>query len=735
TMGANSSSLAELSSNEYLIRLCGKQPISSNDPYWNQLLSYAFVPPVTSTDAKLLEEQTANLLTTFTVNNVSSGNLNSLLRVLVTMVSNLQQFVLEPLADGRQSDIFLMQLYNALFISRCIIKHLVEQLSDELLLTQIEHCPDKQLHQRRLLNQQRQSQGDASAATSKRDLEEDDNSGDESDESNSSSEADATMVEELIEALVHLLVVLPVRESTFPVVYESVCSLLVLLSVQMYRTEPAEKLTFYQILYTGRCSMHAFRLMEVLLKYYVQRPPAPDRMLVNAGGSAGLYNSLASGLWSMVTLGYGSNPAAEQRAQLRTGLLADQSCLLSLVLANHCAGARRFRNPYREALLSCAHANDPGNVEHLSSAASNLISFRVDFNLLLKAICDRLPRDEALLMLYLLLHSAGGLQFRGYVGRQGGDDSQLAGLLLPILRTLHSEAQKSSHQVYMALIVLLMLTECQQFCTRVHEIQLQPASVSGWFTERHLGLVSLGSLLAIVLCRTVQLNVGRTRDKYLHTNCLAALANMSTYFAGLHPYACQKLLGLFAHLAKKQKKLVDEMRSRPANMAELEADRASVEDLMRCILEIVNNALTHRLAENPHLVYTQLHQRELYQPFSTHPAFQDILQNLGTVMHHFTSALGESSSEHQNQLSEHRVMRVIEERSRSFRRDRLKKFPEPKYKYVEEESPDEFFIPYIWALVYRSSNLYFNPSKLLLLQSQQQSESDDKEGQSQEATA
>ena len=33
---------------------------------------------------------------------------------------------------------------------------------------------------------------------------------------------------------------------------------------------------------------------------------------------------------------------------------------------------------------------------------------------------------------------------------------------------------------------------------------------------------------------------------------------------------------------------------------------------------------------------------------------------------------------------------------------------------MEEESPEEFFIPYIWSLVYHSSNLYFNPARILL---------------------
>jgi len=40
------------------------------------------------------------------------------------------------------------------------------------------------------------------------------------------------------------------------------------------------------------------------------------------------------------------------------------------------------------------------------------------------------------------------------------------------------------------------------------------------------------------------------------------------------------------------------------------------------------------------------------------------------------------------------------------------KFPELKFKYVEEEQPEEFFIPYVWSLVYKSSLLYWNPEHI-----------------------
>lgn len=51
------------------------------------------------------------------------------------------------------------------------------------------------------------------------------------------------------------------------------------------------------------------------------------------------------------------------------------------------------------------------------------------------------------------------------------------------------------------------------------------------------------------------------KDKYLHTNCLAALANMSAQFTALHPYVSQRLLSLFETLAKKHARLEAKIRT------------------------------------------------------------------------------------------------------------------------------------------------------------------------------
>lgn len=80
-----------------------------------------------------------------------------------------------------------------------------------------------------------------------------------------------------------------------------------------------------------------------------------------------------------------------------------------------------------------------------------------------------------------------------------------------------------------------------------------------WYTDRKISDISLGGLIILVIIRTIQYNILKMRDKYLHTNCLAALANMSSKFRSLHPYVAQRLISVFETLSKRHLKLIDRL--------------------------------------------------------------------------------------------------------------------------------------------------------------------------------
>ena len=207
----------------------------------------------------------------------------------------------------------------------------------------------------------------------------------------------------------------------------------------------------------------------------------------------------------------------------------------------------------------------------------------------------------------------------------------------------------------------------------------------------------------MVVVRTIQRNVVKAADKYLHTNCLATLANMAAHFRRLHPYACQRLVSLLCVLNKRRTRAAQQLRTDPScDKEKVEQELSVLEEVLRMLLEILNAALTHQMASNPHLVYTLLHQKEVLDVLRRLPAFQDVVTNLDTIANYFTARMGQLLSD---QPGVGEILQSIQLGCVDFPKDQLKKFPELKFRYVEEDQPEEFFIPYVWSMIQSTSTL------------------------------
>uniref|UniRef100_A0A8D2QAS0 Dymeclin n=1 Tax=Zonotrichia albicollis TaxID=44394 RepID=A0A8D2QAS0_ZONAL len=699
-MGANSSSISELPENEYLQKLSGSEPISENDPFWNQLLSFSFTTPTNSADLKLLEEATISVCKSLVEKNPRTGNLGSLIKVFLSRTKELK------ISAECQNHLFIWQAHNALFIICCLLKVFISRMSEEEL----------QLH-----FTYEEKAGPSSYGTECEDL-----------------------IEELLCCLIQLIVEIPllypcqhtdsnwwkwlcswyrgrysggvtsalgyaVRDITYSISLEAVTTLIVFLSCQLFHKEILRESIIHRYLMHGRCLPYTSRLVKTLLYNFIrqERSPPPGthvfQQQTDGGGLLyGIASGVATGLWTVFTLGGVGSKASAQLEQCSP--LASQSLLLLLVLAN-LTDTPDTPNPYRQAIMSFKNTQD-----NTAFSSSNPHAFQINFNSLYTALCDQQKSDQATLLLYMLLHQNSNV--RTYVLAR----TDIENLVLPILEILYHVEERNSHHVYMALIILLILTEDDGFNRSIHEVILKNIT---WYAERVLTEISLGSLLILVVIRTIQYNMTRTRDKYLHTNCLAALANMSAQFRSLHQYAAQRIISLFSLLSKKHNKVLEQatqslrgsLGSNDSPLPDYAQDLNVIEEVIRMMLEIINSCLTNSLHHNPNLVYALLYKRDLFEQFRTHPSFQDIMQNIDLVISFFSSRLEQAGAE----LSVERVLEIIKQGAVALPKDRLRKFPELKFKYVEEEQPEEFFIPYVWSLVYNSAvALYWNPRDIQL---------------------
>jgi hypothetical protein len=216
----------------------------------------------------------------------------------------------------------------------------------------------------------------------------------------------------------------------------------------MYSARPASKSTIYRIVMQKKCAIHALLLTKSLITNFINQKPAPEIQ----GGSIIL--GLASGLWNVLTLGYGSKTNDSDK---KDALLARQSLLLLLVLTNHCTTEV---NPYREALFSCCDSQ-------IDSIAGDqtVTGFKIEFSKLYKTLCVTLNDDQTTLLLYMLLHR--NQFFKTFVLSRTADLDQF---VIPILKILYSSPERNSHHIYMALIILLVLSEDNLFNESVHDI-------------------------------------------------------------------------------------------------------------------------------------------------------------------------------------------------------------------------------------------------------------------------
>ncbi|XP_040250606.2 uncharacterized protein [Aegilops tauschii subsp. strangulata] len=135
---------------------------------------------------------------------------------------------------------------------------------------------------------------------------------------------------------------------------------------------------------------------------------------------------------------------------------------------------------------------------------------RLSFASLFDALGTCLKDESSVLLLYSLVH--GNCDFQEYVLVRTDLDS----LLMPIFEMLYDASRKTSNQIYMLLITLLILSQDSTFNASVHKL-----------------------------------------DVYLHTNCLVILAIMGPHAHRLSAYASRRLVSLFDMLPRKYAKLAE----------------------------------------------------------------------------------------------------------------------------------------------------------------------------------
>jgi hypothetical protein len=325
------------------------------------------------------------------------------------------------------------------------------------------------------------------------------------------------------------------------------------------------------------------------------------------------------------------------------------------------------------------------------------------------------------LLLYSCLH--GNVAFRDALLTRPDLDA----LLLPLLALLYDAHApgRPPNGTYMLLIIILILTQDAAFHAAAHALLLRGVP---WYRERVLRRISCGSLLVLLLARCVASALASPGggDVYLHTNCLAALANCAPHCASLSGVAAQRLVSLFHALARRAERLA----------AASHADADVFADLARLVLEVLNATLTHALPRNPELVYALLQRPDVFTPWRGHARLGDLTENLMAVIDWFSARLDAEQGGGADQTaaaaaaaahapglpvvagaplpalpaaavlplpprvwSAGAALERVRAHALAWRSDSLRLFEQLRFTYEEEARPEEFFVPYVWRLI------------------------------------
>ncbi|KAE9414847.1 hypothetical protein Angca_005377 [Angiostrongylus cantonensis] len=674
-MGGRISSDTVIADNEPLKKFSGPESISDNDPFWNKLLSFNLrIDDHDKGQLHDFDDSLNDFLNSLMYNTPTSGNFAAFIRVFLRLSKELKT------SEKFENIIFLWQASNALIILRYICKFLTQRMTESEFVKTFASSV---------------SAGSSSVGSSR-------------DESESENDSDcewqySNTAEKLLDTLIDILAELPVNGSTMAIHVECVKCLIVILSSQLYNETVVNTSVVFSYFIIGACSRRAAVLTKSLLYNYLVHNNEYYPLKKTNEGSIVL--QIAASFWSLVQAATSEeeDPGTVQDYPLTLGSL---SILLLLNLA--CHHPAKGCNPFKETLALFQ------NSQEVSSLVAEKATFKLDYNSLYERLCATACQEPPMLLLYLLLHRNSG--FRNFVLSR----INLENLVLPVLKILHdgvASLSSNSHHMYLALIVMLILSEDDFFCKIIHETMIHDVN---WLdSDRPVREISLGGLCVMVFVRTVHKNAIRMRDRYLHTNCLAALANMSSCFKNLSPIVCQKLVSLLELLTKRHVKMVEHMRQgseqEPADGKSpfYHDDVTALEEGIRTLLEIINSALCGNLRSNPHLIYTLLYHRCLFDSYQHHPMFQDLLKNIMLVISHFSSKVvhvkaGDGAA----------MMEVIEKEAVVLPTDRLTKFPELRFRYVEDENTVDFFVPYVWRLTIQHSTIIFDRARVKLFNAQ-----------------
>ena len=235
---------------------------------------------------------------------------------------------------------------------------------------------------------------------------------------------------------------------------------------------------------------------------------------------------------------------------------------------------------------------------------SILHELNLDYNLLYNALVniDKCPLLQTLLF-FVIVHLPS---FVGFLMSKSDPESYL----LPILNVMYTNLMNKSNKItfYIPSILLFILTRDNLYTQQLQHVMVDAPD---WLYTR-MGNTSLLNIIHVSMTYLLVFNAGGLCDKYIQSNCLCVLYQLSTVMKQIHPYAAGKYISMMEAFYKNWLKQAD----------------PTLESIIQNGLEIINGCIATTIKQNIHLVYCIIHKQNLFESMAQHSEFElgNILQ-------------------------------------------------------------------------------------------------------------
>ena len=671
-------------------RLTGSEPVPFEAPFWPQLFEGFDVASASAESGSSLAALQKHGMRFFAAN-LHSGNLQRLCLHAAQALLRARDSANDAEASEEEKSAAMAAAVLRLRVCRVFLQYFIEHLKQDVLALHLSGWPEDEGLRAETFDMPEIGKGVPRA---------------------------------LMKSLVQFLAGSKVSDLGYDLYEEALTLLLVLFSAQMFNTSVQDPSLFLDMMLEEGEYFGASEFVSAMFHNIKARRLRPLRV----GEVHGDASQNASGQQQQQRRGFLSQLARYGSAVflfpiraiewiLTSGpahgvpAIADYSTLLLLLIGN-CRRSSHFADAF-------TLAHDP---QQSASIAQPLPAhaFEEDFSRLFDAFSARLDHDPHVLLFYFMLHR--NAYFKQFVLSR----TDLDVLLLPLLRHLYDMTGREAinpQQIYIILIILLMLSQREEFGSSCERLRLAEVP----FYKEHVLLdVSLADLIAIVLVRTVTLNLSRLQDGYLHTNCLAILANLSPSLSHLHAHAAQRLFAMLLFLHKRLSQaqglavvgasaddpvlhIVVENRFGGGADEDVSGMIALFENLMSILLEVFDAMIGGpSIARNTAFIYAALHSREHILFLSTQARWAAPVAPLVSLVQHFEPLLDNEPK------TMDEVMATIERGVINW-----KSTPSAKgvlrFSYTEEPNAGEtFFLPYTLSLVYTHAGTRFDHSRITM---------------------